>query len=112
MADKLPTPTLPATPRAGIPTNGHTPGPLGAAAWAEAAPGPASAKAAPPAIAVHDLRAWYGAFQALHDINLTIAPRQITALIGPSGCGKSTFLRCLNRLHEVVPGARASGAVL
>jgi phosphate transport system ATP-binding protein len=66
----------------------------------------------PPALAVSDLHAWYGAFKALDNINLEVAPRQITALIGPSGCGKSTFLRCLNRMHEVVPGARARGQVL
>ncbi len=65
-----------------------------------------------PALAVKDLQAWYGGFQALKDINIQIAPRQITALIGPSGCGKSTFLRCLNRMHEVIPGARAAGEVL
>jgi phosphate transport system ATP-binding protein len=63
------------------------------------------------AIAVHNLDAWYGSFQALAGVNLAIAPQQITALIGPSGCGKSTFLRCLNRMHEVIPGARAKGMV-
>ncbi|HUS13742.1 MAG TPA: phosphate ABC transporter ATP-binding protein PstB [Chloroflexia bacterium] len=72
---------------------------------------PAEETAHPAALAVHDLNAWYGAFQALSHVDLTIAPRQITALIGPSGCGKSTFLRCLNRMHEVIPGARASGSV-
>lgn len=65
-----------------------------------------------PALSVRDLQAWYGSFQALKGINIQIAPRQITALIGPSGCGKSTFLRCLNRMHEVIPGARATGEVL
>ncbi|MDQ2806868.1 MAG: phosphate ABC transporter ATP-binding protein PstB [Chloroflexota bacterium] len=63
-------------------------------------------------MAVKDLQAWYGSFRALLGINIQIAPRQITALIGPSGCGKSTFLRCLNRMHEVIPGARAEGEVL
>ncbi len=48
----------------------------------------------------------------LLDIGLAIAPRAVTAIIGPSGCGKSTFIRCLNRMHEVVPGARAVGTVL
>jgi phosphate transport system ATP-binding protein len=64
-----------------------------------------------PIIAVKDLKAWYGTFLALMNITLDIAPHQITALIGPSGCGKSTFLRCLNRMHEVIPGARATGRV-
>ncbi|HEX6797626.1 MAG TPA: phosphate ABC transporter ATP-binding protein PstB [Ktedonobacterales bacterium] len=63
------------------------------------------------AINVEHLSAWYGNVQALHDINLTIQPTSVTALIGPSGCGKSTFVRCLNRLHEEVPGARATGIV-
>ncbi len=74
--------------------------------------GPPAAEAeGSPALAVSDLHAWYGSFQALAGINLEVAPRQITALIGPSGCGKSTFLRCLNRMHEVVPGGRARGQV-
>jgi phosphate transport system ATP-binding protein len=60
---------------------------------------------------VRDLSAWYGQRQAIDAISLTITPRQVTAIVGPSGCGKSTLLRCLNRMHEVVPGARASGSV-
>jgi phosphate transport system ATP-binding protein len=54
---------------------------------------------------------WYGKTQALFDINLSIAPRAVTALIGPSGCGKSTFLRSINRLNELIPGARGSGEI-
>jgi phosphate transport system ATP-binding protein len=54
---------------------------------------------------------WYGKTQALFDINLSIAPRAVTALIGPSGCGKSTFLRSINRLNELIPGARRSGEI-
>jgi phosphate transport system ATP-binding protein len=54
---------------------------------------------------------WYGATQALHEITLSIAPRAVTALIGPSGCGKSTFLRSINRLNELIPGARRSGEI-
>ncbi len=60
---------------------------------------------------IKDLNAWYGHFLAIRDISLNARPRTITALIGPSGSGKSTFLRCLNRMHEVVPGARATGQV-
>lgn len=52
---------------------------------------------------------WYGEKQALFDINLSIKPRAITALIGPSGCGKSTFLRSINRLNELIPGTRREG---
>jgi phosphate transport system ATP-binding protein len=57
------------------------------------------------------LRAWFGKTQALNGISLPVRERRVTAIIGPSGCGKSTFIRCLNRMHEVVPGARAEGAV-
>jgi phosphate transport system ATP-binding protein len=62
-------------------------------------------------ILVKQLNAWFGAMQVIRDIDLTIAPAAVTAIIGPSGCGKSTFVRCLNRMHEVVPGARVSGSV-
>ncbi len=61
---------------------------------------------------IQHLNAWFGSSQALYDISLTVAPRTVTALIGPSGCGKSTFVRCLNRLHEEVPGAHVSGQVI
>ena len=55
---------------------------------------------------------YYGDFLAVKDVNVTIEPRSVTALIGPSGCGKSTFLRTLNRMHEVIPGARVEGEVI
>ena len=54
---------------------------------------------------------WYGENQALHEINLTIRPRSVTALIGPSGCGKSTFLRSLNRLNDVIPDTKHTGEI-
>ena len=54
---------------------------------------------------------WYGKRQALFDINMSIVPRSVTALIGPSGCGKSTFLRSINRLNELIPGVRPSGSI-
>jgi len=63
-------------------------------------------------IHVHNLNAWFGAKQALFDINLEIADKQTTAIIGPSGCGKSTFVRCLNRMHETLPDTRVSGKVV
>jgi phosphate transport system ATP-binding protein len=63
-------------------------------------------------ILVKQLNAWFGPTRVLKDIDLSIAPSGVTAIIGPSGCGKSTFVRCLNRMHEVVPGARATGTVL
>jgi len=55
---------------------------------------------------------WFGATQALHGIEMAIAEQAATAIIGPSGCGKSTLIRCLNRMHEIVPGARVTGEVL
>jgi phosphate transport system ATP-binding protein len=54
---------------------------------------------------------WYGRTQALHDVSMAITPRAVTALIGPSGCGKSTFLRSINRLQDMIPGARRSGEI-
>ncbi len=64
-----------------------------------------------PKISVKDLNFFYGAFKALHDINIEIPENRITALIGPSGCGKSTFLRTLNRINEMVRHAHAEGSV-
>ena len=58
------------------------------------------------------LSAWFGEKRALKEITLPLVERKVTAVIGPSGCGKSTFIRCLNRMHEVVPGARTEGNVL
>jgi phosphate transport system ATP-binding protein len=62
-------------------------------------------------IQVENLNAWYGTTHTLQDINLHIPANHATALIGPSGCGKSTFVRCLNRMHETNPIARATGVV-
>ena len=62
-------------------------------------------------LAVDDLRAFYGDAEALHGVSITCPPNEVTALIGPSGCGKSTLLRCLNRMHEEIPGARATGSI-
>jgi phosphate transport system ATP-binding protein len=62
-------------------------------------------------ITVRDFSFYYGAFQALIDLNLSIRANQITALIGPSGCGKSTFLRCLNRMNDTITGTRAEGVM-
>ncbi len=58
------------------------------------------------------LNAYFGSNRALYDIDMTISANQVTAIIGPSGCGKSTLVRCFNRMHEVVPGARVEGQVL
>jgi phosphate transport system ATP-binding protein len=65
----------------------------------------------PTAVEVRDLKAWFGKTEALHGINMTVEQNHATAVIGPSGCGKSTFIRCLNRMHETNPDARAEGEV-
>lgn len=62
-------------------------------------------------IQVENLNAWFGSTQALKNITMAVAANHATAIIGPSGCGKSTYVRCLNRMHETVPGARAEGRV-
>ncbi|WP_061297202.1 phosphate ABC transporter ATP-binding protein PstB [Herbidospora cretacea] len=62
-------------------------------------------------IEVTDVDAYYGSHKAIEGINMTIDARAVTAFIGPSGCGKSTFLRTLNRMHEVIPGARVEGKI-
>ena len=66
----------------------------------------------PPRLAAAGLTAWYGATAGVRGIDLGFTSNTVTALIGPSGCGKSTFLRTLNRMHELVPGARVEGRVL
>jgi len=65
-----------------------------------------------PKIQVTDLNAWYGRKQVIYDLSLDLPEAAVTAIIGPSGCGKSTFLRCLNRLHEELPGNRMTGTIL
>jgi phosphate transport system ATP-binding protein len=67
---------------------------------------------APVKVEVRDLNVFYGATHALKRVGVQIPERQVTALMGPSGCGKSTFLRALNRMHDLTPGARVEGAVL
>ena len=59
-----------------------------------------------------NLNAWFGSKQVLRNINMKIREKAVTAVIGPSGCGKTTFIRCLNRMHEIVPNAKVSGRVL
>jgi phosphate transport system ATP-binding protein len=102
------------TPLTGSPTSEET------AHMADAVDTPDTAVSAPPVvpstgpdnrIVVEDLNIYYGDFLAVRDVNMVIEPRSVTALIGPSGCGKSTFIRSLNRMHEVIDGARVEGAV-
>jgi phosphate transport system ATP-binding protein len=65
-----------------------------------------------PVMEARDLNVFYGDFHAVHDVNLAYGRNEITAMIGPSGCGKSTVLRCLNRMNDLVSGARVEGKVL
>jgi len=67
--------------------------------------------AAPPKLRTEGLNLFYGDFQALKDVSLSVAERRITALIGPSGCGKSTLLRTFNRMNDLIPGVRIEGRV-
>jgi phosphate transport system ATP-binding protein len=71
-----------------------------------------SAEATQVKASVEGLSFWYGAKQALKNLNLPIADRRVTALIGPSGCGKSTFLRCFNRMHDLMPDTRYEGRIM
>jgi phosphate transport system ATP-binding protein len=71
-----------------------------------------SAEAVEVKASVEGLSFWYGAKQALKNLNLPIADRRVTALIGPSGCGKSTFLRCFNRMHDLTPDTRYEGRIM
>jgi phosphate transport system ATP-binding protein len=64
-----------------------------------------------PVMSLQELNVFYGGFHAVHDVTLNMQRNEITALIGPSGCGKSTVLRCLNRMNDLVPGARVEGTV-
>ncbi len=65
-----------------------------------------------PILAARGLNVWYGQFHALKNIDIDVRPNSVTALIGPSGCGKSTLLRCMNRMNDLVPGARIDGRIL
>jgi phosphate transport system ATP-binding protein len=82
-----------------------------------AAPAPAAAVAAPAAatrartVELCDLHAFYGEQHAVRGVGLDFRANEVTALIGPSGCGKSTLVRCINRMHEEIPGARATGSI-
>jgi phosphate transport system ATP-binding protein len=71
----------------------------------------ASTAAARAKLTTRRVNLWYGEKQALYDVSLDIAEREVTALIGPSGCGKSTFLRCLNRMNDLIEGVRIAGEI-
>jgi phosphate transport system ATP-binding protein len=85
------------------------PRPVPPARGAPAPAPPAKAEAHP--VRVEDLNAYYGSVHAVKDVSLTFEPNRATAIIGPSGCGKSTLVRCINRMHEEIPGAYAEGTI-
>jgi phosphate transport system ATP-binding protein len=87
-----------------------TPSPQAARRVEPAASGPAPGDDVP-AFDIHNFSLWYGARQALFNVDIRIPARRVTAIIGPSGCGKSTFIRALNRMHEVTPGTRIEGSL-
>jgi phosphate transport system ATP-binding protein len=86
-------------------------GRMHAPASADAAAGQAEAPIENPVFACREVSVFYGAKQALKNVTLDVARRQVLAMIGPSGCGKSTFLRCLNRMNDTIPGARVTGSI-
>jgi len=97
------------------PTNHETPAPARSEVSlhpAASVPAKRAASAASPKVEIRSLSFFYGKYKALHDIDLDIHDRQITAFIGPSGCGKSTLLRALNRIYELYPGQRATGKIM
>jgi phosphate transport system ATP-binding protein len=74
-------------------------------------PMPETTTTVKPVFNLENLEVYYGAFRAVRGVSLQIRPREITAFIGPSGCGKTTVLRCLNRMNDLIPGARVTGKV-
>ena len=84
--------------------------PMELAASPDRKPPPAEATA--PGISLRDINAYYGDNHAIKGVSLEYAPNQVTAMIGPSGCGKSTLVRCINRMHEEIPGAHAEGEIM
>lgn len=101
------------------PGEGSDPSPDGPGATPPPHPKPAPSEGAPPVrvtrarppMYTRDLCAYFGSHKAVEDITLDFPRNTVTALIGPSGCGKSTYIRCLNRMHELVPNARCTGSV-
>ncbi len=96
------------------PEDSHAGNPLARVAQlAQATRDKTGAKQTPAAIGLRvvDLSSWYGSFQALHHIHMDVPAKRVTAFIGPSGCGKSTFLRWINRMNDLIAGARCEGTL-
>jgi phosphate transport system ATP-binding protein len=89
-----------------------SPTPISESSATPAPPETSPSAVATPAFEIKNLSIWYGQTPAIKNISMQIPARTVTAIIGPSGCGKSTFLRCLNRMHELVPRTRVEGEIL
>ncbi|HSZ70361.1 MAG TPA: phosphate ABC transporter ATP-binding protein PstB [Solirubrobacteraceae bacterium] len=100
------------TGSAGAPAGAGSPGGSSTATREAPTTTPRSALKSAPTVKLEQLRAFYGTSEQVKGVDLTFSPNQVTAIIGPSGCGKSTMVRCINRMHEEIPGARAEGRVL
>src|SRR5207247_7738625 len=90
----------------------NEPGVIGNARVASSGPPPDAAGSGEARVETRELSFFYGKNQALHGVSLAIQEKSVTALIGPSGCGKSTYLRCLNRMNDIIPDTRVEGEVL
>jgi len=104
--------TTPNTPGAGAPIEIRVAADSGGEQRDVAATAVPTDALGPAIFQIRDLSVWYGAHQAVRGVSMDIPQHAITAIIGPSGCGKSTALRCLNRMNDLVPGARVGGSVL
>ncbi len=117
-ADESPEPMLePSRPSSSSSSSAAGPAATGSAAETSAAgasgrAGEVSSVKVAPEVRLEQLRAFYGSSEQVRGIDLRFPANRVTAIIGPSGCGKSTMVRCLNRMHEEIPGARAEGRVL
>ena len=100
------------SPDSGAPTPSEAAPPAASTAPASATALAEASSGAPPPMEARDVNAYFNRHHALEDVSITFPANTVTALIGPSGCGKSTFIRCLNRMHELVPFARMEGAVM
>src|SRR5438552_2026750 len=105
-AKTMPEPTKPSEP-----TVASTAAVTGTGGAAPPSPGGSSRSSSNHRVSLEGLSAYYGDHHVVKDINLAFEPSAVTAIIGPSGCGKSTMVRCVNRMHEEIPGAHSEGRV-
>src|ERR1041385_8865397 len=99
-------------PRPRIPGQAETPTPTPTSTAPTEPPAGLEDMQATRRVQIKDLQAYYGDTHAVRGVSIAFEPGHVTAIIGPSGCGKSTMVRCVNRMHEEIPGARSEGKVL